>query len=157
MADFTIQVTNFEKYGTFNYQFDEAGNIVLNPSSSVFQQNYFSLPLVDANYNTMKLLSFYDPTFTEFVKPTNTGSNANIPSDIIDQINSITAQNQQLQDRLDVLIVQSETNPTDANTQVVKDIIVALRIQLGQGSSLLDFETDFPYLPIPVDQRSIAP
>ena len=40
MANFALQVANFEKYGTFNYKFDEAGNVILNPKGgSVFKKN----------------------------------------------------------------------------------------------------------------------
>jgi hypothetical protein len=49
MADFTLQVQNFERYGTFDYKFDEAGNIILTPSASIYQQFYLSIPLADVN------------------------------------------------------------------------------------------------------------
>ena len=101
MADFTVQVTNFEKHGAFDYRFDEAGNVVLNPSSSAFQQHYLSIPLSNINYNNNKIKSFYDVEFTEFVAPATASANALSPAEIADQINSLTAQNQELQDRLD--------------------------------------------------------
>ncbi len=157
MADFALQISNFEKYGTFNYRFDEAGNVILNPSSSIFQQNFLSLPLSNVNYNSAKVNSFYDSTFTEFTKPETTNNTSSLPTDVVDQINSITAQNTELQSKLDTLIAQSELDNTAANQQAVKDIILGLRIQLGQGFSSDDFETDFPYLPIPLEQKDNAP
>lgn len=156
MADFKLQVANFEKYGTFNYKFDEAGNVILNPSSSIFQQFYISLPLNVVNYNDAKLTSFYDVTFSEFVSPTSGNATGSLPTDVIDQINDLQARNAELQDRLDNLIVQSELDSSSANAQLVKDILVALRIQLDQGSSVLDFQTDFPYLPLTLEQRDNA-
>lgn len=156
MIDFTVQVNNFEKHGTFNYRFDEAGNIILNPSSSTFQQHYLSLPLSNINYNNSKIVSFYKPTFTEFVAPLTSSTNMT-STDIADQINSLTAQNQELQDRLDNVIALNELSDSAANIQAVKDIIIALRIQIGQGFSTSDFQSDFPYLPIPVEQQDNAP
>lgn len=157
MADFTVQITNFEKHGTFDYRFDEAGNIILNPSSSIFQQNYLSLPLSNINYNSSKILSFYDPTFTEFVAPTSTNLTSSLPTDVVDQINSLAAQNQDLTTRLNQVIALNELSNTAANIQAVRDIILGLRIQLGQGFSASDFQSDFPYLPISIEQRDNAP
>lgn len=155
MTDFSLQIQNFEKYGTFNYRFDEAGNVILNPSSSVFQQNYLSLPLTNVNYSDNKIASFYDATFTEFVKPEST-TPSNIPIDVVDQINSLESQNQNLKTQLDDLISQNELNSSAANLQAIKDIILGLRIQIGQGFSSTDFETDFPYLPIPLEKKDNA-
>ena len=61
MTDFSQQIENFKQYGTYDYVFDSVGNEVLNPSSSIFQQVYFALPLGDCNYNESKILSFYNP------------------------------------------------------------------------------------------------
>ena len=157
MANFALQISNFEKYGTYSYRFDEVGNVILNPSSSIFQQQFLDIPLRNVNYNTTKIASFYDPTFIEFTQPISNNVSASIPTDVVDQINNLTVQNQQLQNRLDTLIAQSELDNSAANQQLVRDIIIPLRIQLGQGSSNADFQTIFPYLPIPVDQRDNAP
>ncbi len=156
MADFTLQITNFEKYGTYNYRFDEIGNVILNPSSSIFQQNFISIPLSNINYNTEKVSSFYDPTFTEFVKPVAPENAVSSSVEITDQLNAAITKNQELQSRLDSLILENEQVNTAANIQVVRDIILALRIQLGQGFSTADFQSEFPYLPLSVEQRDNA-
>ena len=156
MADFTLQVQNFERYGTFDYKFDEAGNVVLTPSASIYQQFYISLPMANVNYNDTKISSFYDTTFTEFVNP-NLSVTSSIPTEITDQLNSVIIQNQELQDRLDSLVAQSELDNSSANAQLVRDIIIGLRMQLGQGFSTSDFNTVFPYLPISTDQQTNAP
>lgn len=152
MADFTIQITNFLKNGTFDYQFDSEGNVILNTSPSVFQQNYLSLPLKNINYNNGKLLSFYDPTFTEFVAPP-TSSIDLTSTNVLDQINALTAQNQELQDQLDQVIALNEISDSAANRQAVQSILIALRIQLGQGLTADDFQSTFPYLPIPLENQ----
>lgn len=153
MADFSVQINNFQNYGTYNYLFDEAGNEILNPSSSVFQQHFIAFPTVNMDYDHDKIQSFYDPTLTEFTPPQATGSQSTLPQDIIDQINDITQKNQVLANQLDDLIAKSELTSAEADSQLVKDIILTLRIQLGQGASSSDFFNEFPYLPIPIDQR----
>lgn len=149
MADFSQQVANFTNYGTYDYIFDDVGNEILNPSSSVFQQVYFALPLGNYNYNDSKILSFYNPAFTEFVPTTSTSSVSSsvFPQEAIDQINAITYQNVQLQSQLENLIASSEMDSGSADTQSVKNIIIGLRIQLGQGSTASDFQDTYPYLP----------
>ena len=156
MADFTLQVQNFERYGTFSYKFDEAGNVVLNPSASIYQQFYVQIPLENVNYNDSKISSFYDTTFTEFVNP-NSVVTSSVPTEVSDQLNSVISQNKELQDRLDNLVAQSEQNNSAANAQLVRDIIIGLRMQMGQGFSTSDFNTIFPYLPISVDNQNNAP
>lgn len=154
MADFSQQITNFTNYGTYNYKFDDVGNELLNPSSSIFQQVYFSLPLGNCVYNNSKILSFYDPTFTEFVPVPATGSQSVFPQEAIDQINAITYQNVQLQNQLESLISTSEMNSGSADTQNIKNTITNLRIQLGQGTIMSDFQDIYPYLPIPLELRN---
>lgn len=156
MASFALQVANFEKYGTFNYKFDEAGNVILNPSSSVFQQFYIALPLTAVNYNNSKLTSFYDTVFTEFVSATPGSANSSLPNEVADQINDLQSQNVDLQNRLDSLVAQSELDSSAANAELVKDIIIALRIQIGQGATSSDFQNDFPYLPLTIEQQDNA-
>ena len=154
---FEQEIKQFQTNGTFSYQFDEAGNLILNPSSSILQQHYVSLDLVDYNYDTVKINSFYDVQFREFVKTEVTSSGDMLPQDMLDQINLVTQQNTELQGQLDQLIAQSQVSSAGADELAIKDIIVTLRIQLGQGSNELDFDDAFPYLPIPLDQRDSAP
>lgn len=153
MTNFNQQINNFQNYGVYNYLFDEAGNEILNPSSSIFQQHFITFPTVNMDYDHDKIQSFYNPTLTEFTPPQATGSQSTLPQEIIDQINDITQKNQVLSNQLDDLIAKSELTSTDADSQLVRDIILTLRIQLGQGSTISDFFNEFPYLPIPIDQR----
>jgi hypothetical protein len=157
MADFAQDIKNFTNFGIYNYMFDEAGNEVVNPSSSVFQQNYFSLPLTNVVYDNNKVLNFYNPTFLEFVKvPSTSSTSVSLSQDTIDQINTITFHNQQLQSQLDSIVNATTVNSASANIQSIMDTIIGLRIQLGQGITPVDFDTVFPFLPIPVELRDIS-
>lgn len=152
MAHFSKDISNFQKFGTYSYRLDEVGNEILNPSSSIFQENYFSFPLMDLNYDKSKVLSFYDPNFTEFVKPEVTES-ISISEDIELEIQTLKTENSVLQSQLNELIAQSEMTSDVATEQLVKNIIINLRVNLGQGKIEADFNTEFPYLPLPSEEQ----
>ena len=116
-----------------------------------------AIPLTNVNYNSNKINSFYDTTFTEFIPSTSTGSTLVYPQEAIDKIDSITSQNSQLQNQLNTLILTSELDSNSADIQTIKNIIIGLRIQLGQGKLSTDFNNTFPYSPIPIDQKDNSP
>jgi len=157
MANFSQDIANFTTNGTYNYLFDSVGNEIVNPSSSVFQQVYFSIPLGNYVYNESRISAFYNSTFTEFIPtvPTTTSSSVSaFPQDAIDQINAMTYENVQLQNQLQSLINSSQQDSGSADAQSIKNTIIALRIQLGQGSISTDFEDTYPYLPIPLESQN---
>jgi hypothetical protein len=154
MTDFNQDIKNFQNYGTYNYQFDVAGNEILNPSSSMFQQVHISMPLANFNYDQTRILSYYDPTFTEFVRPITASVDNSVSSqDLQDQLLLAQDQNVQLTSQLSELIAVSQQTSTAASDQLIKDTIISLRISLGQGKIPEDFVPDFPYLPLPLDQQ----
>jgi hypothetical protein len=162
MANFSQQIANFIQYGTYNYVFDSVGNEILNPSSSIFQQVYFSLPIGNFEYNSSNILKFYDPEFSTFTPtvPSSSASSsvsASYPQAAIDQINTITYQNKQLQQQLTDVIALSQMNTGSADTQNIMSTIIALRIQLGQGITTNDFQTTFPYNPVPITAITAPP
>lgn len=156
MTDFSQQVSDFTNYGIYNYTFDDVGNEILNPSSSIFQQVYFSLPLGNYVLDNSKILSFYNPTFTEFIPTMQmSGSSQSLfPQEAIDQINTITSQNTQLQNQLNSVVANSVMNTGSADIQSIKNIIINLRIQLGQGTINDDFVDTYPYLPKSIQQKN---
>ncbi len=158
MADFSQELKNFKQYGTYDYIFDSVGNEVLNPSSSIFQQVYFSLPLSNYNYNESKILSFYNPTFTEFVPTfiTSSASSSSFSQEAIDAINALTYQNTLLQNQVGVMIDMGTVDTSSADQQSIKNTIINLRIQNGQGVVPSDFQDTYPYLPIPFEQQLIS-
>lgn len=153
MADFSQQIANYKNYGTYIYKFDSVGNEVLNPSSSIFQQVYFSLPFGNVVYDDSKLLSFYDPTFSEFIPATSSQQVSVFPQEAIDEIDAITYDNIQLQNQLNAFLSANEQDSGAADVEAVRNIIIGLRIQLGQGVMATDFDTIFPYLPIPAELK----
>lgn len=153
--EFTKQIANFTNYGTYNYKFDEVGNEILNPMSSVFQEVYFSLPLSNIVYNNNKIPLFYNPAFTEFIPSSPVSSSASVfPQEAIDEINAIIYQNVQLQNQLDSFVANSNNNSGSADEQSIKNTIINLRTQLGQGTTDGDFQPAYPYLPLTLEEQN---
>jgi hypothetical protein len=102
-------------------------------------------PLRDPVYNKEKILAFYNPNFTEFVASTTSSVDAST-LEMQQEIQSITQENEELQTKLDELLSVLPPDSTLSDQKAIKDIIVDLRIKLGQGKSESDFSTEFPYL-----------
>lgn len=152
MTDFLQDIAQFQKSGNYIYKFDKAGNLYFNSSSSDFSQVYLSLPLTNVVYNNVKIEKFYDPNFLEFT-PTiiTTASLANI-DDLQSQLVVVQQENVTLKSHLDNLIAENETTSNSSDSQAVKQIILELRIAIGQGRVAANFSDTFPYPPLTAPQ-----
>ena len=143
---FSQDITNFQRYGTYTYKSDEVGNAVFNSSSTDFSQVYFALSLPNFLYDETKLVSFYDPTFTEFIPQTDTAS-----VDVFQIQGDLDAErqkNQELTQQLEAVIALNESTPSVSDKEASKQVILELRKMLGQGRVDSDFSEDFPYTPV---------
>lgn len=147
MADFSQDIQNFQRYGQYNYKFDNVGNLIFDSSSVDFSRVYLSFPLRNVVYNNIKLQSFYDPTFVEFVPPPSSSVSANV-DEVQQKVDVLEEENTSLKTQLDTLTTQSESNETSADKLATKQVILELRKALGQGRVDSDFSEDFPYAPI---------
>jgi len=152
MTDFLQDIAKFQKDGNYIYKFDSAGNLYFNSSSADFSQVYLSLPLTNVVYNNVKIEKFYDPNFLEFT-PTiiTTASLANI-DDLQSQLVVVQQENVTLKSHLDNLIAENETTSNSSDSQAVKQIILELRIAIGQGRVAANFSDTFPYPPLTAPQ-----
>jgi hypothetical protein len=149
MVDFSHDISNFQKYGTYIYQFDDVGNMTFNSSSGNFNQVYLAFPLVNVVYNPSKVQTLYDPTFVEFVPPVGAVLVETTSSvDLQQQLDVAQQQNISLQNQLNTLTIQNEASGSEADQMAVKQVILELREALGQGRVESDFSSDFPYTPI---------
>lgn len=149
MANFDQDIQNYQRYGTYTYKFDNVGNVVLNPSSSNFNQVYVAFPLQNAVYDNSKIETMYNVNFEEFVPQTELTSSINV-DELLQQITTIQTENESLKTQLDSVVVQSET-ATAADQLASKQVILELRKALGEGISDADFSDTFPYTPIRKD------
>jgi hypothetical protein len=143
--DFSTEIANFQKTGTYTYQIDGGNNLLINPKSPEFNQNFVSIPLNNDNYSTSKLNSFYPIEFTEFISvPTLTTSTSSI-EDISTQLAQSLTDNNNLQQQLTDITNLQQDNTTAADILAAQQTIISLRISLGQGAASSDFSTTFPY------------
>jgi hypothetical protein len=148
MADFSMDIDQFQKDGTYTYEFDDAGNLYFNSASTDFSQVYLSLPLTNVSYNSARIEKFYNPTFLEFIPTTIVTSSAPSTEDLQAQLGVVQQENITLKSQLDNVIAENETTSNSSDSQVVKQIILELRIALGQGRVAANFSDTFPYAPL---------
>jgi hypothetical protein len=128
----------------FNNNLDDFGNILLNTSASVINEEYISVSLMEYSYDEDTINKLYDTNIT-----TQNVSNQReilvVNQDLQNSYNTAVAENQSLKDSLGDLVAIVESNPSQAESMAQKDLIIKLRIQLGQGKTTTDFSPDFPY------------
>lgn len=148
MGDFSVNINNFQKYGTYQYKFDSNGNLIFNSSSADFSQVYLSFPLNNIIYNNEKIGSFYNIEFEEFIpiQSSITSSAIDIIS-IQNELQTIQLENDTLKEQLNSYITQSQDTVGGIDNQLIKDVILELRKSLGQGRVDSDFSEVFPYAP----------
>jgi hypothetical protein len=151
---FDQKITQFQRFGTYTYEFDEVGNVIINSSSADFSQVYVAFSLNNFIYNDPKIASFYDPTFLEFVPPA-TASTTSSSVDLQANVDILNQQNQDLQNKLNGLIAVNESTPSLADQQAAQQVILELRKSLGQGRVDSDFSNEFPYTPISKPENRI--
>lgn len=144
--DFSINIDTFKKTGDYSYQIDAGGNLFLNAQSDQFNQHYISLPLSNISYSIDKINSFYPSTFSEFVNVTSNTESSSV--DLKSQLSTKEAENDTLKQKLNDIILAQQSNNPKADELAVKQLVIALRISLNQGSSEADFNSIFPYFPL---------
>jgi hypothetical protein len=147
MSNFSKEIQNFQRYGTYEYKFDAVGNLTFDSSSADFSHVYLSIPLQNVVYNKNKLDSFYNSEFQEFV-PVQPKVSLATTEETKQQVNLLTEENESLKTQLDSLTVQSNTDASGAEKLATKQVILELRKAVGQGRVDSDFSEDFPYSPI---------
>ncbi len=145
MADFSTNIQQFQQNGTYEYKFDEGGNLIFNSSSADFSQVFLSFPLTNVMYNNSKIASFYTTEFEEFVPITVSTEVTSSNSDLQQQLNIISAENDSLKSQLNDVIESTTAETSGPNQEAIKQVILELRKALGEGRVDSDFSEDFPY------------
>ena len=146
--DFSVEIEEFEQRGDYTYQLDGGGNLLINEQSLNFNQHYISIPINNTNYNISKIETFYPIEFTEFISPVTSSIISQSVDNLNLQLSQSLATNAVLMTQLDSLIMSQQSNTDAAVISASQQIIVGLRISLGQGKTVSDFSSAFPYLPI---------
>lgn len=145
--EFSPQINKFQTLGTYNYKFDEVGNVIANSASAEFSYNYLCLPLMDSVYDNQSIESYYDVNFVEFVPPevTEEAELAQENEDVAQQNAVLEQENIALKSQIDELVAASENDSSIAKNDAIKQVIIDLRIKSGEGKETRDFNDEFPY------------
>jgi len=147
MTDFSQDIQNFQRYGTYTYRFDNVGNMTFNSSSVNFNQVFVAFPLKNVIYNSSKIKTLYNTEFEEFIPQVVVTSDQNTDN-LQQQLDSVQQENIALKSQLDLVIAQNEDSGSAADQMAAKQVILELRKAVGQGRVDSDFSETFPYTPI---------
>lgn len=147
MADFSQDIQNFQRYGTYTYKFDSVGNLNFESASAVFNRVYIAFPLKNVIYNPSKIKTIYNIEFEEFIPQSNVDTGATVDN-LQQQLDVVQQENITLKSHLDTVIAQNQESGSDASNLAVKQVILELRKSVGQGRVDSDFSDTFPYTPI---------
>jgi hypothetical protein len=114
-----------------SYVFDSNSNLKLFVNSSSVGNN-IAMDFIGYNPNQSVISEFYDVEFTE-LKPVNVlvvTPSTSIPTETSTQVSS-------------TIIIDNPSTISDS--MMTRDVIVKLRIGLGEGRNSDDFSTTFPY------------
>lgn len=142
-------VQKFKDFGTFTNNFDQYGNdqMVYSVSQSFDgKYNYVAVPLLDLQYNENSIVDTTNVEFTELQTP-QTKQTQDV-NQILIQYNNLLEENRLLNQTVNDLVVKYENNDDKQVIAALKNTIINLRIQLGQGNVPSDFSDNFPFLPI---------
>lgn len=144
MQNFNENIQEFQRNGTYEYKFDNVGNLIFNEKSSDFSRVYLSFPLKNTTYNYSKVNSFYKLEFEEFI-PAKSEQKPQSTIEAEMKLQAAEEENSTLKVRLDTLISASESDSSQSKDLATKQVILELRKALGQGRVDSDFSADFPY------------
>ncbi|HOS15957.1 MAG TPA: hypothetical protein PKX15_02925 [Bacteroidales bacterium] len=149
MNNFSQDIYEFKKNGTYTYKFDNSGNAIFNEKSSKFSHVYLSIPLSNPVMDENKINKFYNVEFEEFIPVTSSIKEESIAMSVFtQQMEILKEENESLKTKLDSAILASESNRSVADQMAIKQTILGLRIALGEGRVESDFSEDFPYTPL---------
>lgn len=142
MNTFDSNIKNFLLTGEFENNIDDLGNIHLNTEPLYANEKYIGFYLKNYIYDKEKIESLYDININEFSIPEITGKENTSTSE---DISTLTIENNQLKEQLNSAI-SSSLSTNGGLLDAAKDVIVNLRIKLGEGTSNDDFSDSFPYI-----------
>ena len=147
MPNFSQDIQNFQRYGLYDYKFDNVGNMTFDSSSVNFNQVYLAFPLQNVIYNSAKIKTMYNTNFEEFI-PKVIDEIPKTMDNFQEQLDIIQEENITLKSQLDSVIAQNEYSGSVADQMATKQVILELRKAVGQGRVDSDFSETFPYTSI---------
>jgi hypothetical protein len=143
------EVDKFKNIGEFINNIDAFGNvqqIFSIAQSTNGNVSYVKIPLKTFVYNEEKIIDSNTVEFTELQTISQVEKrDINV---VLQQYNSLLEENRILNETVNSLVEKYENADDKQVIAALKNTIISLRIQLGQGNVPSDFGEDFPFLPL---------
>lgn len=144
------KIESIENSGSINNQYlSDNGTLRSNIESSDPNKALTSFSVKFSKFSNKKIEELFDVEFTEFVKDDTANETQELSPFTQDQIAFLENRLNQLTSDVE------EAGDAVSLSSSQKDLIIELRILLGQGKDETDFSKDFPYNPWPEYIREI--
>ncbi len=130
--------SDFVRNGEYFNEFDNFGNLVVVENS----EKYLSITLSEEIFEEISVSSIYNLNIEEFKE---------VGPVVNTKVLSLESEKLNLQKRIDDLSVQLSNTDSSEKENLInasRDMIVSLRVKLGEGKLSTDFNDTFPYLPL---------
>jgi len=145
MNTFAKEIDSFLLDVKFDNNIDSFGNVNISTSPKIISERYVAYKLKNSKYDAETIKKLYDTNVVNF----NSGNSEKITSTVnSEEYDRLISDNEELTAKLNFLIDEKATNSTASDLMASRDLIVNLRIQLGEGNKESDFLTTFPYTAI---------
>lgn len=142
MNTFAGEIDSFLLDVKFDNNIDSFGNVNISTSPKIISERYVAYKLKNSKYDSSKIESLYDVSIKNFNVSIQSETKSEISSDVYDKL---VFDNSELTVKLNNLIEEKDANSTSSDLIASRDLIVNLRIQLGEGTKETEFSDKFPY------------
>jgi len=151
-VDYNVALNDLQKFkalGEFSNNIDEFGNFQLissNTNTNIGSLYYTDLKLKTLVYDEEKIL---DTNSTQFLElQSEERREEQDVNQILEQYNIAIEENRILNQTVNSLVEKYQNNDDKQVINAMKEEIINLRIELGQGNVASDFDDNFPFLPL---------
>ncbi len=144
------EVENMRLQGGLVSTYDENGNLLISSNETNLSSSVITVSLYSPRFSTDSILKLSDRSFTELAvdSPTSATQSLETVSDVKVLYENQVDINTQLQSKIDELTIKLNDPEKISDELTIKDTIIQLRIQNGEGSTEEDFHNEFPYTAI---------
>ena len=141
-------IINMISFGHVNSNINSSNVTVLN-TNLLSTGSLYSFPVINYGYDQSYIEANFDTTFSEFVTSSASTQSIQESQSLQIQLNNANVQLNATASLLNTLLSQSvNLGNTTSLLAANENLVIGLRIQLGQGSSSADFESTFPWRPL---------
>ena len=143
------EVENMRLQGGLVSTYDENGNLMISSNETNLSSSVITVSLYSPRFSTESILKLSDRSFTELVgESTNSTQSLETVSDVKVLYENQVEINTELQSKIDDLTMKLNDPEKISDQLTIKDTIIQLRIENGEGATEEDFHSEFPYTAI---------